>query len=98
MLCECSAIGKFWAVVLNIIQRVYEVLISPQPQLCVLGLLSDLVCPAPRLLGVSQMLFQARKLSTTLYSAISPIGEFLNLVPFSCTPLSSLRTWLTLLE
>lgn len=96
MLCECSAIGKFWADVLNIIQRVYEVSISPQ--LCVLGLLSDLVCPAPRLLGVSQMLFQARKLSTTLYSAISPIGEFLNLVPFSCTPFSSLRTWFIVLE
>lgn len=62
MLWECPRIGQFWTEVLRLIETVFGVVLDPQPKLCILGLIDEIVSPQPRYLGVSRMLFQARKL------------------------------------
>lgn len=48
MLWDCLSIGKFLNGVLNLIHKIYEITLPPQPKWCVLGLIGDVVCPKPK--------------------------------------------------
>lgn len=78
MMWDCPSIEKFRRDVLHLIHKVYEISLPPQPKLCVLGLIGYVVCPRPKFLGVSRMLFQARKLLVFHWIQPSPpsIGEY----------------------
>lgn len=62
MLWECSALGDFWKTVLDLIHRVHGLQFSPDPKICILGVLDTVDSDSPLMLSLSRMLFQARKL------------------------------------
>lgn len=72
MFWECTALGNFWNGVLEVIHEVYQLRLPTTPHLCVLGILDDLDSDSPILLGISRMLFQARKLIAQHWLRPSP--------------------------
>lgn len=62
MFLECGALEGFWREVIDIVHTVHQVRLDTDPKVCILGILEDLDEDSLASIGISRMLFQARKL------------------------------------